>query len=273
MAQETRGGEERQIVVFSLGSEEFGVRINEVREIIRAGEITRMPNTAPYVRGVINLRGSIIVVIDLAMRLGLPTRQDDTNTRIIVIEIGQSIVGMVVDSATEVLRLPGSSVQPPPPVITERIDANYIEGVGIIKDRLLILLDLAKVLESHEVRAIAGLGAFVEGTAGGSVQDAGGDAMRTKGDHPVLRDVHHEYHFITHEGKPIANIPGLLEYIRDLPAERFQEFVNEEKNDFYNWVKFAVRDDSLAEKLRHITSKEDVTREIMDRILHVRVNG
>lgn len=138
---------ERQIVIFALAKEEFGVNINEVREIIRMEEITKIPNTEPHIKGVINLRGGIIVVIDLAMKLSLPINEIDNNTRILVVEVYNNTVGMIVDSATEVLRINEKEVQPAPQIITEKIDSTYIEGVGILDERLLILLDLAKVID------------------------------------------------------------------------------------------------------------------------------
>ena len=147
-------GEERQVVVFKLSSEEFGVNISEVREIIRMEAITQIPNTSEYIKGVINLRGKIIVVIDLSMKLGLPSKPVTNDTRIIVIEVNESTVGMIVDSATEVLRLPGNQVEPAPQMITQKIKADYIEGVGIIEERLLILLDLVKVLEADDMNII-----------------------------------------------------------------------------------------------------------------------
>lgn len=145
---------ERQIVVFALGKEEFGVNINEVREIIRMEQITKIPNTEAYVKGVINLRGGIIVVIDLAMKLSLTTKESDNNTRILVVEVGKNTVGMIVDSATEVRRLTSDQVQDAPTIITEKINADYIEGVGILDERLLILLDLARVLGGAEIEHI-----------------------------------------------------------------------------------------------------------------------
>jgi purine-binding chemotaxis protein CheW len=147
--------DERQIVVFKLGNEEFGVNIMEVREIIRMEDITKIPNSEQFVEGVINLRGGIIVVINLAMKLGLPNKESDKNTRIIVIEMKGSTVGMVVDSATEVLRLNGSDIKAAPEIITKKIDSSYIEGVGVVEERLLILLDLAKVLGGEDYDAIA----------------------------------------------------------------------------------------------------------------------
>ena len=148
---EKKSLEERQIVVFNLGKEEFGVNINEVREIIRMEQITKIPNTESYVKGVINLRGGIIVIIDLAAKLGLLTKDIDKNTRIIVIEMKNNSVGMIVNSATEVLRLREDQIEPPPSIITEKIQADYIEGVGILDERLLILLDLTKVLEAKDI--------------------------------------------------------------------------------------------------------------------------
>jgi purine-binding chemotaxis protein CheW len=146
---------EQQLVVFKLAGEEFGVNINKVKEIIRWEEVTRIPNSAPYITGVINLRGNIIVVNDLAMKLGLPSKAIDDNTRILVVEVGNNTVGMIVDSATEVLRLEGQKIRDAPSMITSNIDHNYIEGVGILNEkRLLTLLDLSKVLESKDYEQI-----------------------------------------------------------------------------------------------------------------------
>jgi purine-binding chemotaxis protein CheW len=146
------GYHEQQLVVFKVADEEFGVDINEVKEIIRWEEVTRIPNAAPYIKGVINLRGNILVVNDLAMKLGLPSKKVDDDTRILVVEVGDNnTVGMVVDSATEVLRLSGDKIRAAPSMVTSNIDSNYIEGVGLLDEkRLLTLLDLSKVLESED---------------------------------------------------------------------------------------------------------------------------
>jgi purine-binding chemotaxis protein CheW len=146
---------EQQLVVFELAGEEFGVNINKVKEIIRWEDVTRIPNSLPYIKGVINLRGNIIVVNDLAMKLGLPSKTVDDNTRILVVEVGSNTVGMIVDSATEVLRLEGDKIRDAPSMITSNIDHNYIEGVGILDEkRLLTLLDLSRVLESKDYEQI-----------------------------------------------------------------------------------------------------------------------
>jgi purine-binding chemotaxis protein CheW len=154
--------EERQIVVFNIGDEEFGVNISEVWKIIRMEQITKIPNTDRFIKGVINLRGGIVVIIDLAMKLGFPNKEDDKNTRIIVIELKENIIGMIVDSATEMMRLSPEQVKPAPPMITQKISGDYIEGVGIINERLLILLDLAKILEAKDIKSVNLVGSTKE---------------------------------------------------------------------------------------------------------------
>jgi purine-binding chemotaxis protein CheW len=126
----------------------------DVREIIRIEEITKLPDVEEYIKGVINLRGGIIVIIDLAMKLGLPVKESDNNTRIIVVDIDNSSVGMIVDSATEVLRLNGKDIKSAPSIITRKINASYLEGVGVVGDRLLILLNLAKVMGDTDFKKI-----------------------------------------------------------------------------------------------------------------------
>jgi purine-binding chemotaxis protein CheW len=150
-----RNVDDRQLVIFKIAGEEFGVDINEVKEIIRWTDVTRIPNTESYIKGVINLRGSIVVVNDLAMKLGLPSKEIDDDTRILVVEVGNNTVGMIVDSATEVLRLDAEKVKDAPSMITSGIEADYIDGVGVLsEDRLLTLLDLAKVMESKDFERI-----------------------------------------------------------------------------------------------------------------------
>ena len=147
--QKKQDAELIQLVTFSIGEEEFGVDILKVQEIIRIMEITKVPKAPPFVEGVINLRGNVIPVIDLRKRFGLETREHDSQTRIIVIEINKMIVGFVVDSVSEVLRIPQNTVEPPPPVVSG-LESEYISGVGKLEDRLLIMLDLDRLLSSEE---------------------------------------------------------------------------------------------------------------------------
>ncbi|WP_462324323.1 chemotaxis protein CheW [Desulfoplanes sp.] len=152
--EEVRKDEELlQLVTFSIGEEEFGVEILKVQEIIRMLEITRVPKAPEFVEGVINLRGKVIPVIDLRLRFGLKAKVHDKKTRIIVIEINQMIVGFVVDAVSEVLRIPAGTIEPPPPVISG-LDSEYISGVGKLDDRLLIMLDLNRLLSKEEKSAL-----------------------------------------------------------------------------------------------------------------------
>ncbi len=143
-----------QLVTFSIGVEEFGVDILKVQEIIRTMEITKVPRAQDFVEGVINLRGKVIPIIDLRRRFGLDSKGHDKHTRIIVIEINNMIVGFVVDSVSEVLRVPAGTVEPPPPVVAG-VESEYISGVGKLQDRLLILLDLDKLLSNEDMEALS----------------------------------------------------------------------------------------------------------------------
>jgi purine-binding chemotaxis protein CheW len=141
------GDELLQLVSFKIGEEEFGVDILKVQEINRMLEVTRVPNTPEYVDGVINLRGKVIPIIDLRRRFGMERKERDKNTRVVVVELGGKVVGFVVDAVSEVLRIPKGVTEPPPSIVAG-VEADYITAVGKLEDRLLILLDLEKVLSS-----------------------------------------------------------------------------------------------------------------------------
>ena len=155
-ATQKRDDELLQLVTFSTGDEEFGVDILRVQEIIRTMAITKVPKAPEFVEGVINLRGKVIPIIDLRRRFGLQSKAHDKHTRIIVIEINTMIVGFVVDSVSEVLRIPTSTVEPPPPVVAG-LESEYISGVGKLEDRLLILLDLDRLLSRADIDALGQL--------------------------------------------------------------------------------------------------------------------
>ncbi len=139
-----------QLVGFYLGNEEYGVEIQRIKEINRMVEVTSVPRTPDFVMGVMNLRGKVIPVINLRNRFGLPNKEKDKDTRIIVVELQNKTIGILVDAVSEVLRIPSSTIEPPPSVVTG-VDADYIQGVGKLQDRLLILLDLDKILTNDEV--------------------------------------------------------------------------------------------------------------------------
>ncbi|MCB0262532.1 MAG: chemotaxis protein CheW [Calditrichia bacterium] len=138
-----------QLVSFVVENEEYGIDILNVQEIIRMMEISRVPNAPDFIEGVINLRGKIVPVVDLRKRFGRIPRKRDKETRIIVVELGEKVVGFLVDQVQEVLRVPKSIIEPPPELAID-IDARYITGVAKLDDRLLILLDLVRVLSAGE---------------------------------------------------------------------------------------------------------------------------
>ncbi len=140
---------EVQLVVFRLGAEEYGVPITQVQEINHLSTPTRIPRSPAFVEGVINLRGKVIPVIDLKKRFELERTEYTEDARIVVVEISGHTVGVIVDEVSEVLRLPTSSIDPPPAIIAG-ITAEYLRGVGKLQDRLLILLDLEKILTERE---------------------------------------------------------------------------------------------------------------------------
>lgn len=138
-----------QLVGFKIGDEEYAVDILMVQEIIRMMQVTKVPNAPDFVDGVINLRGRIIPVIDLRTKLGLKRKDVDKDKRIIVVEVSGKTVGFIVDAVTEVLRIPSSITEPPPDIITS-VRSEFIKAVGKLEDRLLILIDLEKILSSDE---------------------------------------------------------------------------------------------------------------------------
>lgn len=142
-----------QLVTFRLGQEEFSLDILKVQEIIRHMELTRVPRTPDFVEGVINLRGRVIPVLDLRKRFGLPDAEDTSATRIIVVEVSGVTVGLKVDGVSEVLRINADTVEPPPALVTN-IESDYIKGVGKLDNRLLILLDVSKILSRSEKDAL-----------------------------------------------------------------------------------------------------------------------
>jgi len=142
-----------QLVSFNIGEEEFGVDILKVQEINRMVEITRVPNSPDYVEGVINLRGKVIPIIYMRKRLGMPAKPLDKDTRIIVVEIDKKVIGFIVDSVNEVLRI-NKSITEPPPSMVAGIDSDFITSIAKLEDRLLILLDLEKILTKSEVDEI-----------------------------------------------------------------------------------------------------------------------
>lgn len=145
-----------QLVSFIIGEEEFGVDILNVQEIIRLVEMTDVPNAPAFIEGVINLRGRIIPVVDLRERFNFPSRESDDSTRIVVVELERCVVGFLVDAVRQVIRVEREIIDPPPE-LARSIDSRYITGVAKLDGRLLILLDLNKVVSIDEQQQVGAL--------------------------------------------------------------------------------------------------------------------
>lgn len=138
-----------QMVGFRLAEEEYGIEINKVREIILVGEITQVPETPEYVKGLINLRSTVIPIVDLKLRFGLPETARTDDTRIVVVSVAGKTIGIIVDAVNEVLRVSQEQIAPPPPTVAG-LSQDYLGGLAKLEDRLLILLDIEKILLPEE---------------------------------------------------------------------------------------------------------------------------
>jgi purine-binding chemotaxis protein CheW len=145
MAEQQDTATEMQLVVFDLATEYYGVDIGDVREIIRMQTVTRVPGAPPFVEGIINLRGQVIPVVDLRKRLELDVSEQTADSRIVWVTINNQDVGVIVDAVTEVLRIPVSSIEPPSSMVSS-VESDYLRGIAKLEDRLIILLDMGKVL-------------------------------------------------------------------------------------------------------------------------------
>ncbi len=138
-----------QLISFMIGKEEYGLEILTVKEVIRIREITRIPKAPVFVKGIINLRGDVIPIIDLREKFGLEIQEYTTMTRVIIVEVDGKSIGMVVDSVSQVIRIEKDQVEPPPPLIGG-ISAEYLRGVGKIGEKLIIMLNIDKILTVDE---------------------------------------------------------------------------------------------------------------------------
>lgn len=148
---------EKQLVAFRVGREEFGVDVLKVEGVISLVDITRMPRAPDFVEGIINLRGQIIAVVDLAARLGIQPGERGSATRIVVVESQDVKVGLIVDSP-EVINISAEDVEPSPAVALGDVESSFILGVVKLGDRLLILLDADRVLTDEELVDIESVG-------------------------------------------------------------------------------------------------------------------
>ena len=155
--KERRGESElRQFISFTVAEEEYGLELLRVREVIRVREITWLPRAPSFIRGIINLRGDVIPIIDLRERFGLQAQDATAMTRVIVVQVEGQLLGMVVDSASQVVRIPAEQIEQAP-LLLGRLSRELVTGVGKIDDRLVALLDVSAVLGVGEKRDLSRL--------------------------------------------------------------------------------------------------------------------
>ncbi len=152
-ANEAEGTGTMQLVSFRLAQEEYGIEIAKVQEIILMGEITRVPQTPDYIKGLINLRSTVIPIVDLRLRFGLAQQEVTDETRIMVVNVAGKTIGIIVDAVSEVLRISQEQIAPPPPTVAG-LGREYLTGLVKLESRLLILLDIDKILGEEEAAAL-----------------------------------------------------------------------------------------------------------------------
>lgn len=149
---------EQQLVIFELANEFYGINIAVVESIIKMQAITQLPQSPVYVKGVTNLRGSVLPVIDLRSRFALEPREDTRQTRIIIVTMGSIKVGVTVDGVSEVLRVSDELIEPLPPMVNS-VNSVFLKGIVRLENRLIILLELGKVLDLNDQQVLEALAA------------------------------------------------------------------------------------------------------------------
>lgn len=148
-------GEDLQIVVFRLSSEEYALPITKVKDINRIMPLTKMPKSPAFMKGVINLRGEIIPVVDLRERFGLTANEATDDSRIMIVDFNNQLIGIIVDGVTEVITIPTAQIDIPPSA--SKLNIKQIPGIGKFNKRLLILLDIDEVFSAEEVKDLKGM--------------------------------------------------------------------------------------------------------------------
>jgi len=149
------------LVVFGLAGEEYGVRITDLQEIVKFKDVTPIPNSPDFIKGIMDLRGKLAIVMDLRRRFGLNSNDDELvdskgedTRRIVIAEVDGNMFGLVVDVIKEVKKVKRKTIKKTPDLISKKIDAKYLKGVSVLKDRLILLLDLSKVLSDVELEKV-----------------------------------------------------------------------------------------------------------------------
>ena len=137
-----------QLVIFKLANEDYGLPINKVQEINRMVAITKLPHAPEFMEGIINLRGRVIPVLDLRKRFGMGAHEYKDDTRIMVTDVSGQTVGLIVDAVHEVVKMPGDCIEPAPPTFV--LDARFVQGIGKLENRLVIMLDIDLIITTQE---------------------------------------------------------------------------------------------------------------------------
>lgn len=145
--------QELSLTCFNIGDDLYAVDIMRVKEIIRPQKLTGLPKAPPFVEGVINLRGAVIPVIDMRKRFGLPPREAGAVGKLLIVGIGRRSVGLVVDDVTEIISVPLKDIKPPPGVV-RGVGAEYLIGVCLVRDAMVMLLNLDSVMSLDETQAL-----------------------------------------------------------------------------------------------------------------------
>ena len=162
--------EDQQYLTFNLAEEYYGVDILKVQEIKGYTTVTRIPNTPDYLKGVLNLRGTIVPIVDLRMKFGMGTTEPTPFTVVVVVNVRNRVMGFLVDAVSDVLDLNAKQIQPPPE-LGSAVDINFVAGIGNANDRLVTLLDIDRVLTDEEVAVVSEMRGGGEAIDGGEVPE------------------------------------------------------------------------------------------------------
>jgi len=143
----------QQLVKFSVADQNFGISINQIYQIIKPQEVFKVPNTPPFIEGLINLRGRVLTVFNLRKRFNLPEKANDENTKVLIVNMNDLLLGFTVDNVTEIVRINDEDIEDTPPTLKD-FDHRFLSGVGKLGDKLILLLDLKKVLTPDEAQQV-----------------------------------------------------------------------------------------------------------------------
>lgn len=145
-----------QLIKFMVADLTFGIEITQIHQILKPQQIYKVPNSAPYIEGLLNLRGRVLTVFNLRKRFSLPEKENDDNTKIIIVTMNEFLLGFIVDSVTEIVRIPDEDMEPTPPSL-QGLDKRFLSGIGKVDEHIILMLDLSKVLSSEEEKEMADL--------------------------------------------------------------------------------------------------------------------